>query len=96
MKAGAADPYSIFTSTIAAIGAGWAGTDDERAIRAAWQHVDYAEYNNCYRPDASIAMIAISDEDERSIGGNPARRPVSTSSSCRYPGAVEPGGYPHR
>jgi hypothetical protein len=72
LKAGATDPYSIFTSTIAAIGAGWAGTDDERAIRAAWQHIDYAEYNNCYRPDASIAMIAISDEDERSIGGNPA------------------------
>ena len=72
LKAGAADPYAIFTSTIAAIGAGWAGTDDERAIRAAWQHIDYADYNNCYRADASIAVIAISDEDERSIGGNPA------------------------
>lgn len=72
LKTGAADPYGIFTKTIAAIGAGWAGSDDERAIRAAWASVEYAKYNNCYRPDASIAVIAISDEDERSVGGNQA------------------------
>lgn len=70
LKAGAANPYSIFTSTISAIGAGWAGTDDERGIKAAWQHADYAPYNSCYRADASLAVIMISDEDERSIGGD--------------------------
>lgn len=70
MKAGASDPYSIFTDTIAAIGAGWANTDDERGIKAAWWSVEYAPYNSCYRDDASLAVILISDEDVRSVGGN--------------------------
>lgn len=72
MKLGAPDPYAIFTNTIDAIGAGWAGTDDERAIKAAYTSIDYASYNNCYRSDASLAVIVLSDEDERSIGGNMA------------------------
>ncbi len=67
---GAADPYSIFTNTVAAIGAGWAGTDDERAIKAAWWNIEYADYNHCHRKDASLSVIAISDEDERSVGGD--------------------------
>lgn len=73
LKTGAADPYSIFTSTMSAIGAGWAGTDDERGIKAAWWHVEYAQYNSCYRADASLAVIMISDEDERSVGGDTAQ-----------------------
>ncbi|MBY0553738.1 hypothetical protein K2P97_04360 [bacterium] len=70
LKTGAADPYSIFTNTMSAIGAGWAGTDDERGIKAAFWSIEYAEYNNCYRNDASLAVILISDEDVRSVGGN--------------------------
>ncbi len=72
LKLGATNPYAIFTDTINAIGAGWAGTDDERAIKAAYTSIDYAAYNNCYRADASLAVIVLSDEDERSIGGNMA------------------------
>lgn len=70
LKTGAADPYSIFTNTVSAIGAGWAGTDDERGIKAAWWSVEYKAYNSCYRTDASLAVIVISDEDVRSVGGN--------------------------
>lgn len=70
LKVGASDPYSIFTNTVAAIGAGWAGTDDERGIKAAWWSAEYAQYNSCYRSDASLAVILISDEDVRSVGGN--------------------------
>lgn len=73
LKRGAADPYSIFTKTIDAIGAGWAGTDDERAIKAAFWHAEYAAYNTCYRNDASISVIIISDEDVRSVGGDSAQ-----------------------
>ncbi len=73
LKAGAADPYSIFTNTVAAIGAGWANTDDERGIKAAWWHSEYRASNSCYRSDASIAVILISDEDERSVGGDPSK-----------------------
>lgn len=72
LKTGAADPYAIFTNTMSAIGAGWAGTDDERGIKAAFWSIEYAEYNNCYRNDASLAVILISDEDVRSVGGNSA------------------------
>ena len=70
LNAGATNPYSIFTQTIANIGAGWANTDDERAIKAAFWHAEYAQYNNCYRQDSSIAVIVLSDEDERSVGGD--------------------------
>lgn len=75
LKTGAADPnmiYEIFTDTVASIGAGWAGTDDERGIKAAWWSAEYSVYNQCYRPEASLAVILISDEDERSVGGNSA------------------------
>ena len=73
LKAGATDPYSIFTETIKAIGAGWAGTDDERGIKAAWWSIEYQNYNSCHRPDASLAVVMISDEDERSVGGDPSK-----------------------
>ncbi len=70
LKMGASDPYAIFTNTMKAIGAGWAGTDDERGIKAAFWHSEYAAYNTCYRSDASLAVILISDEDVRSVGGD--------------------------
>ena len=74
LKAGATDPNSIFNNTIQAIGAGWANTDDERAIKAAFWHAQYAQYNKCYRDDASLSVIIISDEDERSVGGDPTQQ----------------------
>lgn len=71
-----------FIQTIQNIGAGIIGSDDERGIKAAYNHVSYAKYpdatvpsgfkdwNQCHRPDASLSVILISDEDVRSIGGN--------------------------
>jgi len=78
LKLGAVDPYAIFTNTMAAIGAGWAGTDDERAIKAAFWHAEYEQYNTCYRPTASLSVLILSDEDERSVGGDPAQVFYST------------------
>lgn len=65
---------TIFTNTINNIGAGWVGTDDERGIKAAWWHayngdLRYPTNSKCYRADAALAMIVISDEDVRSVGG---------------------------
>lgn len=51
------------------VATGSANTNDERGIKAAYWHVTYKDYNNCYRPGAAQAQIFISDEDERSIGG---------------------------
>ncbi len=74
LKTGAPDPYTIFTNTINEIGAGWANTDDERAIKAAFHHISNYQNNSCYRTDASIAVIILSDEDERSVGGDISRQ----------------------
>lgn len=76
LKAGTANISKIFQDTILDIGAGWIGTDDERAIKAAWWHlwngdINYpTEASGCYRKDAGLVTLIISDEDERSIGGD--------------------------
>lgn len=79
LKSGTANTNQIFTNTINAIGAGWAGTDDERAIKAAYWHayngeIGVAGSSGCYRPDAGLAVIILSDEDERSIGGDATQK----------------------
>ena len=68
---------TIFTNTINNIGAGWAGTDDERGIKAAYWHMyngdlNYSNHSKCYRADAALAAIIVSDEDVRSVGGDPS------------------------
>nr|WP_295905906.1 hypothetical protein [uncultured Bdellovibrio sp.] len=79
LKKGTANLSTIFTNTINYIGAGWAGSDDERAILAAYKHVwngdpSYQPNNGCYRNDSAVAYIIISDEDERSIGGDASQQ----------------------
>lgn len=68
---------TVFSKTIDNINAGWIGTDDERGLKAAWWHVyngdpKLSNTTGCYRADAAFATILISDEDERSVGGNKA------------------------
>ncbi len=79
--------YQIFQDTINQIGAGWAGTDDERGIKAAWWQlwngdVRYSDASGCFRKDAGLATIIISDEDERSVGGDQSQE--------YYPGEFKP------
>lgn len=74
LKSGTGNLNNIFVDTIASIGAGWDGTDDERGLKAAWWHlyhgdIRYANNSGCYRSGAALSMIVISDEDERSVGG---------------------------
>lgn len=75
LKPGQTNTYSIFRDTVDQIGAGWLGTDDERAIKALWWHLWNGEpgvtgSSGCYRQDAGLAVLILSDEDERSIGGD--------------------------
>lgn len=79
LKKGTADLSTIFTNTINYINAGWANSDDERGIKAAYKHVYNGDYryqpnNGCYRSDSAIAYIIISDEDERSVGGDASQK----------------------
>lgn len=96
LKPGSGNISQIFQNTIESIGAGWAGTDDERGIKAAWWHLwngdpRYpAEASGCYRAQAGLAFVLISDEDERSVGGIQADE--------YYPGefkVLEIDDYPH-
>lgn len=75
LKSGTPNTFQIFTNTISGIGAGWLGTDDERGIKAAYWHLyngdpSYPDASGCYRPEAGLAVILLSDEDERSVGGD--------------------------
>lgn len=75
LNSSVSNTYQVFTNTINSIGAGWAGTDDERGIKAAWWHLWNGEpgvsgTSGCYRADAGLAVLILSDEDERSIGGD--------------------------
>ncbi len=75
LKAGTANTQQIFSDTINKIGAGWAGSEDERPIKAAYWSLyngdpNYSNASGCYRKNAGLAMVLISNEDERSIGGD--------------------------
>lgn len=82
LKKGQANLSAIFAHTINYINAGWVGSDDERAIKAAYRHVYNGDYNysgasGCYRQGAATSYIIISDEDERSIGGDASQQVYS-------------------
>lgn len=82
LKKGTSDLPTIFSNTIEYIGAGWQNSDDERAIKAAYRHVyngepSYQYASGCYRNDSAVAFIIISDEDERSIGGDASQQVYS-------------------
>lgn len=82
LKKGTANLSNIFSKTINYINAGWVGSDDERGIKAAYHHVYNGDYryqpnSGCYRSDSAIAYIIISDEDERSIGGDASQQVYS-------------------
>jgi hypothetical protein len=84
----------IFTNTIPKLGSGDTGTGDERGIKAAYNHFANSANNGafntagCYRPGSSVAVIVLSDEDERSVAGDCSR--VNTAlgdheiPACRY------------
>ncbi|WII70753.1 hypothetical protein QJS83_09800 [Bdellovibrio sp. 22V] len=82
LKKGTSNLNTIFTQTINYINAGWVGSDDERAIKAAYAHVwngdpSWSGNNGCYRNDSAVAYIIISDEDERSIAGDASQQVYS-------------------
>jgi hypothetical protein len=78
LRKGTANLNNIFTQTINAIGAGVPGSGDERGIKAAYHHFYNGEpgvsgASGCYRSGAAVSVIVISDEDERSVGGDCSR-----------------------
>jgi hypothetical protein len=74
LKKGVVDLDSIFTDTVTEIFK-VSGSGDERGIAALLRHLEKRNQNNCYREGAALSTIVISDEDERSVGGNQALNP---------------------
>jgi hypothetical protein len=91
LKKGTTGLTNIFTQTINAIGAGVVGSDDERGLKAAFNHFYNGEpgaagVSGCYRKGAAVSVILISDEDERSVGGDCSRIKSSmkeVATSCK-------------
>ncbi len=58
----------VFMNTLDVLGGQW--SSDEQAIKAMYLLVRDFRASGCIRPRASLAAIMISDENERSVGGN--------------------------
>jgi hypothetical protein len=88
LKKGTPNLDAIFNSTISQVEIGGTGSGDERAIKAAYENFTLGNPNDgsshgCYRPGSALSVIAISDEDERSVGGD-ATKVKATDSSSAY------------
>jgi hypothetical protein len=68
LKQGTTGLNTIFTSTIDSVLIGGGDSGDERAIKSTY--VSFQNGGPCYRTGAAVSVIAISDEDERSVGGD--------------------------
>jgi hypothetical protein len=67
LKSSTANPTSKFLVSINNLPSN--GSGNERGIEAAHLALDASENASCIRNDAALAIILISDEDERSCGG---------------------------
>jgi hypothetical protein len=73
LKKNSGNLSNIFSDTMRWIGAGF--SSDEQGIKAMNLSVKDNGRSNCYRQGAGLSVIVISDEDERSVGGNRNRYP---------------------
>ncbi len=67
LKKGDTNLHNIFVDTIKWIGSGW--STDEQGIKAMNLAVKDNSRSKCFRKNAGLSVIVISDEDERSVGG---------------------------
>ncbi|WP_413582348.1 hypothetical protein [Bdellovibrio sp. HCB288] len=72
LKKGTTNMNSIFTSTVDTLQIGGGASGDERAIKATYANFQNVG-NGCYRDGAAKSVIIISDEDERSVGGDASK-----------------------
>lgn len=76
MNASTANRATVFANTMTGIGADWVDSGDEQGIKAMSMHLNRRTLSGCYRDRAALAVIVISDEDERSVGGNQSLDPA--------------------
>ncbi|MEN0058161.1 MAG: hypothetical protein AAGB31_04955 [Bdellovibrio sp.] len=85
LKKGASNLNTIFTSTIDNMTIGGGTSGDERGLKATHENFATAASHPCYRTGAAISVIVISDEDERSVGGDPTKVKAKDSATAYQP-----------
>ncbi|WP_374029109.1 hypothetical protein [Bdellovibrio bacteriovorus] len=85
LKKGTPDLNTVFTSTIENTTIGGTNSGDERGIKAAHNSFRDSVSHSCYRPGAAVSVIVISDEDERSVGGDPKNVKPNDASGAYQP-----------
>ncbi len=68
MTKNSANKNTVFKNTIDALGAEW--SSDEQGIKALYLMIQDFQAAGCIRPKATLTTILVSDENERSVGGN--------------------------
>lgn len=76
---------TLFNDTIKYLGAGY--SSDEQGINAVHLMIDGYGNSGCFRTNSTLAVILISDEDERSVGG------IQAWSPAQYQ-PLQPNNYP--
>ncbi|WP_413586581.1 hypothetical protein [Bdellovibrio sp. HCB274] len=73
LKKGTPNLTNIFENTVNTMAIGGSGSADERGLKATYNHFALAGSNGCYRSGAALSVIIVSNEDERSVGGDPSK-----------------------
>lgn len=78
LKKGMSNLDGIFVNTVNSLKIGGPNSGDERGLKATNQHfqkgrLNMTGSNGCYRKDAAISVIIVSNEDERSVGGDKSK-----------------------
>lgn len=97
LKKGTDNLDQVFTSTINNLALGSQLSYDERGIKATFENFKAGSPRNspshsCYREGAAISVILISDEDERSLGGDAKNLKPNESAQSVLP--LEPEDLP--
>ncbi|XGC80066.1 hypothetical protein ACES2L_12085 [Bdellovibrio bacteriovorus] len=85
LKKGTANLNQIFTTTVDTLTIGGNNSGDERAIKATYDNFNNVSNHSCYRPGAAISVIVISDEDERSLGGDIKNKKANDTDTAYQP-----------
>ncbi|UYL08930.1 hypothetical protein B9G69_017985 [Bdellovibrio sp. SKB1291214] len=85
LKKGTANLTSIFENTVNAMAIGGTGSADERGLKATYNHFALANSNGCYRAGAAVSVILVSNEDERSVGGDASKMKAGDAAGSLLP-----------
>ncbi len=85
LKKGTPNLTAIFENTVNAMTIGGSGSADERGLKATYNHFALAGSNGCYRAGAAVSVIIVSNEDERSVGGDASKMKANDAAGSLLP-----------